>query len=121
MDSTQQEDQQIINTKLWIRGVITSLRTLLAKKTVIRLQHTTEEFEEALLLDISERKLILVYEIEISELKEELRKLAIDCNININQNFTYSEIQDKIDKIDTAQKAYYLRYILEEEYFPVNE
>ncbi|KAF0360954.1 hypothetical protein F8M41_014246 [Gigaspora margarita] len=121
MDSTQQENQQSINTKLWIRGVITSLRTLLARKSVIKLQQGIQGFEETLLLDISERKQIQVYETEIFDLKEELRNLAIDCNININQNFIYSEIQERIDKIDIAQKAYYLRYFLEEEYFPANE
>ncbi|KAF0558615.1 hypothetical protein F8M41_008535 [Gigaspora margarita] len=116
-----QENQQLVNTKLWIQEVITFLQTLLAKKIVIRLQHTTEGFEEALLLNISERKLIKVYETEIFELKEELRKLAIVCNIDINQNFIYSEIQDKINKIDIVQKAYYLRYILEEYFFITNE
>ncbi|RIB10053.1 hypothetical protein C2G38_2207203 [Gigaspora rosea] len=87
----QEEYQEVINTKFWIQGVITNLRTLLSRKGVIRLQHTTQGFEEALLLNQSERTQVQVYETEITKLKEEIKTLAINCNLDIESNTTYSE------------------------------
>ncbi|CAG8614245.1 hypothetical protein C2G38_2207566 [Gigaspora rosea] len=123
--NNQQENleqfQEVINTKLWIRGVITNLRTLLSRKGVIRLQHTTQGLEEALLLNQSERTQVQIYETEITELKEEIKTFAINCNLNIGSNTTYSGILQQINNITTAQTVYYLRYTLEEGYFPINK
>ncbi|CAG8795024.1 10259_t:CDS:1, partial [Gigaspora rosea] len=48
-------------------------------------------FEEALLLNQSERTQVQVYETEITKLKEEIKTLAINCNLDIESNTTYSE------------------------------
>ncbi|CAG8506538.1 17792_t:CDS:2 [Gigaspora rosea] len=88
---------------------------------VIRLQHTTQGFEEALLFNQSERTQVQVYETEITNLKEEIKTLAINCNLDIELNTTYSGILQQINNITTAQTVYYLRYTLEEDYFSTNE
>ncbi|CAG8704481.1 20917_t:CDS:2 [Gigaspora rosea] len=88
----QEEYTEVINTKLGIRGVITNLRTLLSRKGT-----------------------------EITNLKEEIKTLAINCNLDIESNTTYSGILQQINNITTAQTVNYLRYILEEDYFSTNE
>ncbi|RIB15067.1 hypothetical protein C2G38_2193347 [Gigaspora rosea] len=117
----QKEYQEVINTKLWIRGVITNLRTLLSRKGVIRLQYTTQGFEEAILLNQSERTQVQVYETKITNLKEKIKTFTINCNLDIESNTTYSGISQQINNITTAQTVYYLRYTLEEDYFSTNK
>ncbi|CAG8720170.1 19443_t:CDS:2, partial [Gigaspora rosea] len=60
-------------------------------------------FEEALLLNQSKRKQVQIYETKITELKEEIKTLATNCNLDIELNTTYSGILQQINNITTAQ------------------
>ena len=109
-----QVNQEVQNTKLWMRGIIIDIRNLLTRKEYNNQQILEVFLRQELVTSTKEqRETTLITENEKETLIEKITELAKDLYLDINSNTTYLGIINQIKEVKNSQDLFEIKEVQE--------
>src|ERR1700752_1534247 len=105
-----QENQEVQNTKLWLREIIIDIRNLLTRKEYNNQQILEVFLRQELVISTKEqRETILITESEKETLIKKITELAKDLYLDINLNTTYLGIINQVKEVKNSQDLFEIK------------